>query len=81
MPKKSLSKINKKNDNNNKSLSSSKGRKKKESDIPENEAKNKRNAKIPERELNIICEDISLHYFQIVEKWKLIHSGNIKFYC
>ena len=38
-------------------------------------------SKIPERELNIICEDISLHYFQIVEMWKAIHSGNVKFYC
>ena len=36
---------------------------------------------IPEKELNIICEDISLHYFQIIEKWKTIHSGNMKFYC
>ena len=48
MPKKSLTKINKKNDNNNKSLP---GRRKKESDIPENEPKNKKNPKIPEREL------------------------------
>lgn len=36
---------------------------------------------IPERELNIICEDISLHFFQIIEKWKEIHAGNITFYC
>ena len=38
-------------------------------------------SKIPEKELSIICEDIALHYFQIVEKWKIIHSGNVKFYC
>ena len=46
--------------------------------------KNNDNLKLifsPERELNIICEDISLHYFQIVEMWKAIHSGNVKFYC
>lgn len=36
---------------------------------------------IPEKELDIICEDISLHFFQIVEKWKVIHAGKIKFYC
>ena len=39
------------------------------------------NSKIPERELNIILEDISMHYFQILEKWKVIHSGNVRFYC
>ena len=33
------------------------------------------------KELNIILEDISLHFFQIVEKWKIIHSGDVKFYC
>lgn len=38
-------------------------------------------SKIPEKELNIICEDISLHYFKIVEMWKAIHSGDVKFYC
>lgn len=38
-------------------------------------------SKIPEKELNIICEDISMHYFQIVEKWKVIHVGDVKFYC
>ena len=38
-------------------------------------------SKISEKELNIICEDISLHYFQIVKMWKEIHAGNIKFYC
>ena len=39
------------------------------------------NSKIPERELNIVLEDISMHYFQILEKWKVIHSGNVRFYC
>ena len=29
-----------------------------------------------QKELNIIYEYISLYYFQIVEKWKAIHSGN-----
>lgn len=38
-------------------------------------------SKIPEKELNVICEDISLHYYQIVEMWKIIHAGHIKFYC
>ena len=33
-------------------------------------------------ELNIICEDISLHFFQIVEKWKEMSMQEaIKFYC
>lgn len=39
------------------------------------------NSRIPDKELNIICEDIELHYFQILEKWKIVNPGEVKFYC
>ena len=35
-------------------------------------------AKYPDGTLGVFS--ISLHYFQIVEKWKIIHFGNIRFY-
>ncbi len=36
-------------------------------------------AKYPDGTLGVFSN--SLHYFQIVEMWKAIHSGNVKFYC
>ena len=39
-------------------------------------------SRIPERDLNILLEDISLYYFQIIAKWKIVYNTNeVKFYC
>ncbi len=39
-------------------------------------------SRIPERDLNILLEAISLYYFQIIAKWKIVYNTNeVKFYC
>ena len=39
-------------------------------------------SRIPQKDLNILLEAISLYYFQIIAKWKIAYNtDNIKFYC
>lgn len=39
-------------------------------------------SRIPKNELNDLLDIISLYYFQIISKWKLVYgTDNIKFYC
>lgn len=39
-------------------------------------------SRIPEKDLNILIEAISLYYFQIIAKWKTVYNTNeVKFYC
>lgn len=39
-------------------------------------------SRIPQKDLNILLEAISLYYFQIISKWKITYNTNeINFYC
>lgn len=39
-------------------------------------------SRIPQKDLNILLEAISLYYFQIISKWKTVYNVNdVNFYC
>ncbi len=38
-------------------------------------------SQIPQKELNILLEAISLYYFKILSEWKQINGEELKFYC
>ncbi len=38
-------------------------------------------SRIPQKDLNMLLEALSLYYFQIIAKWKIVYNTNdIKFY-
>lgn len=37
-------------------------------------------SRIPDKDLNILLEAISMNYFKIIDEWKF-YFGEVKFYC